>query len=128
MLTDHRAALQDVLKVLRRFTFLRLMVYHVPVQGDGAGKEMAAALRHLDRHHHTLAGGRGADLVILGRGGGSMEDLWCFNDETLARAIATSRLPVVTGIGHEVDTSIADLVADYHAHTPTEAAQVVTAS
>ena len=67
----------------------------------------------------------GPDVILLGRGGGSIEDLWCFNDEAVARAIAASRIPVVTGIGHEVDTSIADLVADYHAHTPTEAAQVV---
>ena len=65
-------------------------------------------------------------MILLGRGGGSLEDLWAFNEECVARAIAASRMPVVTGIGHEVDTSIADLVADYHAHTPTEAAQVVT--
>lgn len=119
------AALQDVLKVLRRFPWLELMVYHVPVQGEGAGQKIAAALGHLNR---TIDSRGGADLVLLARGGGSLEDLWAFNEECVARAVAASRLPVVTGIGHEVDTSIADLVADYWAHTPTEAAQVITAN
>jgi exodeoxyribonuclease VII large subunit len=68
----------------------------------------------------------GVDVIVLARGGGSLEDLWEFNEEIVARAIVASRIPVITGIGHEVDTSIADLVADYFAHTPTEAAQVVT--
>src|SRR5205823_10070762 len=66
------------------------------------------------------------DIILLARGGGSLEDLWAFNEEVVARAVAASRIPIVTGIGHEVDVSIADLVADYHAHTPTEAAQVIT--
>lgn len=117
------AALQDVLKVLRRFPWLALRVYHVPVQGDGAGQKIAAALAHLDRALDTIGG---ADVVLLARGGGSLEDLWAFNEECVARAMAASRIPVITGIGHEVDTSIADLVADHWAHTPTEAAQVVT--
>jgi exodeoxyribonuclease VII large subunit len=116
------AALQDMLKVLRRFPWLKLFLYHVPVQGDGAGKEIAAALRALDRYHPSVGG---IDVILLARGGGSLEDLWAFNEEAVARAVAASRVPVVTGIGHEIDTSIADLVADYHAHTPTEAAQVV---
>lgn len=119
------AALQDVLKVFRGFPWLRLFLYNVPVQGDAAGKTIAAALRHLDRHIQALGDGEGADLILLGRGGGSPEDLCCFNDEAVARAVAASRVPVVTGIGHEVDVSVADLVADYHAHTPTEAARVV---
>ena len=117
------AALQDMLKVLRRFAWLNLLLYHVPVQGDGAAEQIAAALTHLGR---TVAQSQ-IDLILLARGGGSLEDLWEFNEEVLARAIAACPVPVVTGIGHEVDTSIADLVADYHAHTPTEAAQIVTA-
>ncbi len=115
------AALADMLKVLRRFPWLRLLIYPVPVQGDGAGSKIAAALSHLSRSGEDI----GADVIVLGRGGGSLEDLWAFNEEPVARAIAACRIPIVTGIGHEVDTSIADLVADYHAHTPTEAAQVV---
>jgi exodeoxyribonuclease VII large subunit len=116
------AALQDMLKVLRRYRWLRLMIYHVPVQGDGAGDKIALALDHLNRHHAQVGG---VDVILLGRGGGSLEDLWAFNEEVVARAIAASQIPIVTGIGHEVDVSISDLVADYHAHTPTEAARVV---
>ena len=118
------AALQDMLKVLRRFTWVKLYLYHVPVQGDGSAEMIADALQHLGAGSDSVGG---VDLIVLSRGGGSLEDLWEFNEEIVARAIAASRIPVVTGIGHEVDVSIADLVADYHAHTPTEAAQVVTA-
>jgi exodeoxyribonuclease VII large subunit len=118
------AALQDILKVLRRFSWLQLALYPVPVQGEGASAKIAAAITHLnDRVEQT----GGADLILLARGGGALEDLWAFNEEAVARAIAASRIPIVTGIGHEVDVSIADLVADHHAHTPTEAAQVITA-
>lgn len=117
------AALQDMLKVLKRFAFVKLSIYHVPVQGDGSAEKIAAALQDLNARRAAL----GVDVILLARGGGSLEDLWEFNEEIVARAIVASRVPVVTGIGHEVDVSIADLVADYHAHTPTEAAQVVTA-
>ncbi|MDB5292717.1 MAG: exodeoxyribonuclease large subunit [Phycisphaerales bacterium] len=117
------AALADMLKVLGRYPWLRLMVYAVPVQGDGAAAKIAAAIAHVSRDGEDV----GVEVIILARGGGSLEDLWSFNEEIVARAIAASTIPVVTGIGHEVDTSIADLVADYHAHTPTEAAQVVAA-
>jgi len=118
------AALQDILKVLHRFPWLRLMLYGAPVQGDGAAEKLAAALTHVNV---AIDGIGGADVILLARGGGSLEDLWCFNEEIVARAVAASCVPVVTGIGHEVDVSIADLVADHHAHTPTEAAQVITA-
>jgi exodeoxyribonuclease VII large subunit len=117
------AALQDMLKVLRRFPWLKLMVYHVPVQGDGSAAKIAAAIDHLSRRAADIGG---VDVILLARGGGSLEDLWSFNEEIVTRAIAGSRIPIVTGIGHEVDCSISDLVADHHAHTPTEAAQVVS--
>jgi exodeoxyribonuclease VII large subunit len=97
-----------------------VQVYHVQVQGDGSAEQIIAALRHLNDARQTI------DLILLGRGGGSLEDLWEFNEEILSRAIAASRIPIVTGIGHEIDVSIADLAADHHAHTPTEAAQVAT--
>lgn len=116
------AALQDMLKVLRRFPFLELKLYHVPVQGAGAAEGIASALKDLYRHRKSL----GVDVILLGRGGGSLEDLWPFNEEVVARAVAASEIPIITGIGHEVDVSIADLAADYHAHTPTEAAQIAT--
>jgi exodeoxyribonuclease VII large subunit len=112
------AALQDMLKVLRRFAWLRLSLYHVPVQGEGAAQKIAAALGQVNRLGRF-------DVILLGRGGGSLEDLWAFNEEVVARAVAASRVPIVTGIGHEVDVTIADLVADHHAHTPTEAAQTI---
>ena len=117
------AALQDILKVLRRFPWLKLLLYHVPVQGEGSGEKIAAALTHLSRRAGDVGG---IDIILLARGGGSLEDLWAFNEEPVARAIAASRIPIITGIGHEVDCSISDLVADHHAHTPTEAAQVAT--
>jgi exodeoxyribonuclease VII large subunit len=116
------AALQDMLKVLRRFAWIRLLVYPVPVQGQGAAQKIVDAIRHLSERGHEL----GIEAILLARGGGSLEDLWSFNEEIVARAIDGSTLPIVTGIGHEVDTSIADLVADYHAHTPTEAAQIIS--
>ncbi|WP_428937098.1 exodeoxyribonuclease VII large subunit [Fontivita pretiosa] len=119
------AALQDMLKVLRRFPWIRLYLYHVPVQGDGSAELIADGIRTLSRQAASIGG---IDVIILARGGGSLEDLWAFNEEIVARAIADCSIPIVTGIGHEIDTSIADLVADYHAHTPTEAAQVVTAN
>lgn len=117
------AALHDVLKVLRRYPWLKLFVFHVPVQGAGCGQEIAAAVRRLSESHASIGG---IDVMLLVRGGGSLEDLWGFNDESLARAIADSTIPIVSGIGHEVDVSIADLVADHHAHTPTAAAEWVT--
>ena len=126
------AALQDVLKVLRRFNWLRLSLYAVAVQGEGAAAEIAEAIRRVNQPHcpSPSPGGQdgpAGDVILLVRGGGSAEDLWSFNEEIVARAVAACKIPIVTGIGHEVDVSIADLAADYHAHTPTEAAQVITA-
>jgi exodeoxyribonuclease VII large subunit len=118
------AGYQDMLKVLRPFAWVQLFLFHCPVQGDGAAAKIAEALGCIGR---GCAGVGGVDLILLGRGGGSLEDLWAFNEEPVARAIARCRVPVITGIGHEIDVSIADLVADHHAHTPTEAARVAVA-
>ncbi|QOV91862.1 exodeoxyribonuclease VII large subunit [Humisphaera borealis] len=124
LVTSREAAgLADMLKVFRPFPWLKLMLFHVPVQGTAAHPAIAGALHAINRHAERLGG---VDVILLGRGGGSLEDLWAFNEEVVARAVADSAIPVVTGIGHEVDVSIADLAADYHAHTPTEAARVIT--
>jgi len=113
------AAIRDILHVLaRRFAAVPVLIYPVSVQGSAAAGEIIAALR--------LAGLRAeCDVLILARGGGSLEDLWAFNDETLARAIVASRIPVISGIGHEVDFTIADFAADVRAPTPSAAAELV---
>ncbi len=111
------AALRDMLKILaRRAPNVRVVLSPSPVQGEGAAEEMARALERLDRWG-------GADVVIVGRGGGSLEDLWAFNEEPVARAIAAMRVPVVSAVGHETDFTIADFVADARAATPSEAAE-----
>ncbi|MGQ0593685.1 MAG: exodeoxyribonuclease VII large subunit [Gammaproteobacteria bacterium] len=114
------AAIRDVLSILkRRFPALPVVVYPVPVQGVGAAAEIARALFAADRR-------KDCDVLILARGGGSLEDLWAFNEEVVARAIYACELPVVTGIGHEIDFTIADLVADRRAATPSAAAELVS--
>jgi exodeoxyribonuclease VII large subunit len=112
------AAIRDILHVLaRRFSAVPVLIYPVPVQGAGAAAEIAAAIR--------LAGRRAeCDVLILARGGGSLEDLWAFNDEALARAIVASPIPIVSGIGHDVDFTIADFAADVRAPTPSAAAEI----
>ncbi len=114
------AALRDVLSVLRRrFAAIPVVVYPVPVQGPGAGTRIAAML--------DVASARAeVDVLILARGGGSLEDLWAFNEEAVARAIRRAGVPVVTGVGHEVDVTIADLAADRRAATPSAAAEMVS--
>jgi len=112
------AALRDMLKVLGRFPHLEVIVAPAAVQGDGAAAEIASALERLGRSGFV-------DVIIVGRGGGSLEDLWAFNEEPVARAIAECPLPVISGVGHEVDFSIADFVADIRAATPTHAAELV---
>jgi len=113
------AAVRDILHVLeRRFPAIPVLIYPVSVQGSQAAGEMIAALR-------LAATRRECDVLILARGGGSLEDLWAFNDERLARAIVSSPLPVVSGIGHEIDFTIADFAADVRAPTPSAAAELV---
>jgi exodeoxyribonuclease VII large subunit len=114
------AAIRDVLSVLRRrFPAIPVLIYPVPVQGKDAGREIAAML-------HTAAERKDCDVLILTRGGGSLEDLWAFNEEIVARAIHDCDIPVVSAVGHEVDFTIADFVADRRAPTPSAAAELVS--
>ena len=116
------AAIRDILRVLkRRFANVHVQLYPVKVQGEGAAGEIVAGLRYFNR-------AKFADVVILARGGGSLEDLWAFNEETVARAIAASAVPVISGVGHETDFTIADFVADLRAPTPSAAAEIVVRS
>jgi exodeoxyribonuclease VII large subunit len=113
------AGLRDILRVLLdRFPNLHVIIRPARVQGEGAADEIADAIADLNRH------GR-AEVIIVGRGGGSLEDLWAFNEEVVARAIFRSRIPIVSAVGHEIDFTIADFVADKRAPTPTSAAHVV---
>ncbi len=115
--SESGAALQDIVHVIeRRAPWTTVVVAPTRVQGDGAAREVAAAIRRVARHGRV-------DVVIVGRGGGSMEDLWAFNEESVARAIAACPVPVVSAVGHEVDVTIADLVADHRAPTPSAAAE-----
>lgn len=112
------AALRDIVAVVaRRAPWLRLLVRGTRVQGRGAGGEVAAAVAALGR--------RDVDAIVVARGGGSIEDLWGFNEEAVARAVAASPVPVVSGVGHETDVTICDLVADLRAPTPSAAAEAV---
>ena len=116
------AAIRDILSVLgRRFPAVPVVIYPAAVQGDAAPGELIEALQTAARRDEC-------DVLILGRGGGSLEDLWAFNDEALARAIADCPIPVVSAIGHEVDFTIADFVADLRAPTPSGAAEIVVPS
>ena len=118
------AALRDMLNVLtRRAPWLRVIVSPARVQGDGAAAEIARALDDLNQL--AARGIAPVDVIVLARGGGSIEDLWEFNDEPLARAIAASALPVVSAVGHEIDFTIADFVADLRAPTPSAAAELI---
>ena len=112
------AAVRDIVKVLRaRWPGIRVVLAPVKVQGEGAAAEIAAAIRRFDRWG-------GADVLIVGRGGGSIEDLWAFNEEPVVRAIAAARTPIISAVGHEVDTTLADLAADVRAATPSHAAEI----
>jgi exodeoxyribonuclease VII large subunit len=113
------AALRDIIKVLRRrYANAHLVIGPARVQGDGAALDVARALRSIGRISFV-------DVIIVGRGGGSIEDLWAFNEEVVARAIADSPVPVISAVGHETDVTIADFVADMRAPTPSAAAEIV---
>jgi exodeoxyribonuclease VII large subunit len=114
------AAVRDFLNVLRRrCPRIAIQVFGVKVQGEGAGREVAAALLTLNELNEV-------DVIVVARGGGSIEDLWAFNEEEVARAIAASEIPVISGVGHEVDFTIADFVADLRAPTPSAAAELLS--
>ena len=113
------AAIKDIISVLRRrYPILAIQIYAVPVQGDESADAIVHAIQSINEEQDC-------DLIILTRGGGSIEDLWSFNEEKVARAIYASKLPVVTGIGHEIDFTIADFVADLRAPTPSAAAEII---
>ncbi len=114
------AAIRDILSILkRRFPAIPVIIYPVPVQGSAAAAQIADAIACADRD-------KACDVLILARGGGSLEDLWAFNEEVVARAMFHCELPVVTGIGHEIDVTIADFVADVRTATPSASAEVVS--
>lgn len=115
------AVIQDILNVLsRRFSGFHLILNPVKVQGEGAAEEIAEAIRNFNRYQLV-------DVMIVGRGGGSLEDLWAFNDEVVATAIYESQIPIISAVGHETDHCIADYVADVRAPTPSAAAEIVSA-
>ena len=114
------AAVRDIIQVLgRRYASAGVIIYPAPVQGESAAQQIAQAITEANRR-------RECDVLILARGGGSLEDLWSFNEETVARAIYQSTIPLVSGIGHEIDFTIADFVADQRAPTPSAAAELVS--
>jgi exodeoxyribonuclease VII large subunit len=114
------AAIRDILRILkRRNASLDVLLYPVRVQGQGAAEEIAAGIRYLNERPDI-------DVIIIGRGGGSIEDLWAFNEEAVARAIYESEVPLVSAVGHEVDFTISDFVADLRAPTPSAAAELVS--
>lgn len=119
------AVIRDMLRVLRRrYSNMNVLLYPARVQGEGAAREIAQGVEWFNRRA-TGPGGRAADVLIVARGGGSLEDLWAFNEEAVARAIAASRIPVVSAVGHETDFTISDFVADLRAPTPSAAAELV---
>jgi len=120
------AAIKDILKVLdRRFSGARIVVSPAQVQGEGSGPDIVRAIKLINEFNDTLAASERIEVMIVGRGGGSIEDLWAFNEEVVAKAIYESKIPVISAVGHERDWTIADLVADLRAPTPSVAAELV---
>ncbi|HNX80779.1 MAG TPA: exodeoxyribonuclease VII large subunit [Candidatus Omnitrophota bacterium] len=120
------AAIKDILKVLdRRFKDLHIIINSVKVQGEGAREEIAQAIEDFNFWNESAAPDERVDVLIVGRGGGSVEDLWAFNEEIVCRAIYNSKIPVISAVGHERDVTLSDLVADLRAATPSVAAEIV---
>jgi exodeoxyribonuclease VII large subunit len=119
--SESGAAVHDIIdSIHHRWPCVKLFFYPVPVQGEGAAEKIAAALQDINSRNSKLK----LDVLIVGRGGGALEDLWAFNEEILARAIFNSKIPIISAVGHEVDVTVADLVADARASTPTKAGVV----
>jgi exodeoxyribonuclease VII large subunit len=117
------AAIRDICSIMaKRYPLVELFLFPARVQGEGAAEEIAQAIAAANEYRQD---GRGLNVLIVGRGGGSLEDLWAFNEEAVARAIYNSKIPVVSAVGHEIDFTIADFVADLRAPTPSAAAQLV---
>ncbi len=120
------AAIRDILNVVkRRFQNVEVILNPVRVQGEGAEKEIAEAIEEFNAFNNEIPADKRVDVLIVGRGGGSLEDLWPFNEEIVARAIFRSDIPIISAVGHEVDWTIADFVADKRAPTPSAAAEMV---
>lgn len=120
------AAIRDILNILnRRFPNLHIIISPCRVQGPEAAAEIAAAIQLLNQHFAPDVSDEPMDAMIVGRGGGSLEDLWCFNEECVARAVANSKIPVISAVGHEPDIAITDFVADVRAPTPSAAAELI---
>jgi len=120
------AAIRDILNVVkRRFQNVEVILNPVKVQGDGSEKEIASAIKEFNEYNTAVSKENKIDVLIVGRGGGSLEDLWSFNEEIVARAIFTSEIPIISAVGHEVDWTIADFVSDKRAPTPSAAAELV---
>jgi exodeoxyribonuclease VII large subunit len=116
----HGAAIRDILTILKKkYMGISILIYPVKVQGDGAAEEISFAIKDLNENFRDI------DVILVGRGGGSMEDLWAFNEEIVARTIAASKIPIISCVGHETDFTIADFVADLRAATPSAAASLV---
>lgn len=115
------AAVQDILSVLdRRFPNIHVLIAPARVQGEGAALSIVKALNYLNEHYRDQL-----DVIIVGRGGGSMEDLWCFNEESVVRAVRASQIPVISAVGHEIDFTLCDFAADLRAATPSAAAEIL---
>src|SRR5436189_5069871 len=122
------AAIRDIINVIsRRTRSVHVLFTPARVQGEGAAGEIVRAIKFLNDHHARASHDSGIDVIIVGRGGGSIEDLWAFNEEAVARAIRNSAIPVISAVGHETDFTIADFAADLRAPTPSAAAELVAA-